>query len=91
MAARSPEMREIPSVQTGSEDIAKKLTRRIFLGEFPKGAKLPAERELAAQYGVARTVLREAVKRLEAVGIVRSWRGSGVEILPSWARGVGVP
>lgn len=80
MARRIPEMREIPTVKTGSEEIAKKLTRRIFLGEFAKGAKLPPERELAAEYSVARTVLREAVKRLEAVGVVRSWRGSGVYV-----------
>jgi DNA-binding FadR family transcriptional regulator len=80
MVPGTTDARETPAVQTGSEEIAQKLTRRIFLGEFPKDAKLPAERELATQYGVARTVLREAVKRLEAVGIVRSRRGSGVYV-----------
>jgi DNA-binding FadR family transcriptional regulator len=80
MAHRTLNTREVRPVKTGSEEIARKLTRRIFLGEFPKDAKLPPERELAAEYGVARTVLREAVKRLEAVGIVRSWRGSGVYV-----------
>ena len=80
MARRNAETRNIPDIQTSSEEIAKKLTRRIFLEEFPKGAKLPSERELAAEYGVARNVVREAVKRLQALGAVQSWRGSGMYV-----------
>lgn len=72
--------RIIPHVTTSSQDVAAKLTRRIFKEEFPHGAKLPSERELCEQYNVARNVVREAVKRLEAMGIVQSWRGSGVYV-----------
>ncbi len=80
MAHKMSEKRSIPSVQTSSEEIAEKLTRRIFQQEFSTGMKLPSERELAAQFGVARNVVREAIKRLEAIGAVRSWRGSGAYV-----------
>jgi DNA-binding FadR family transcriptional regulator len=80
MTRRSAENRVIPCVQTSSEEIAEKLTRRIFLREFPVGSKLPSERDLAVQLGVARNVVREAIKRLEAIGAVRSWRGSGAYV-----------
>lgn len=80
MAVHRAGTRVIPNVLTSSQEVAEKLTRRIFQEEFPKGAKLPSERELCEQYGVARNVVREAIKRLEATGVVQSWRGSGVYV-----------
>lgn len=80
MLKHPPEIRDIPNVQTSSEEIARKLTRRIFQQEFSSGMKLPSERDLAVQFGVARNVVREAIKRLEAIGVLRSWRGSGVYV-----------
>jgi GntR family transcriptional regulator, transcriptional repressor for pyruvate dehydrogenase complex len=72
--------REIPNVRTSSEEIANQLARMLFRKELPPGSKLPPERELATQFGVARNVVREAIKRLEATGAVRSWQGSGVYV-----------
>lgn len=66
--------------QTLPQVIAGKLTRSILNGEFVTGAKLPSERDLAVQYGTTRNVVREALKRLEAVGLVRVWRGSGIYV-----------
>jgi GntR family transcriptional regulator, transcriptional repressor for pyruvate dehydrogenase complex len=80
MARQPSRSRDIPETSTSSREIAEKLTRRIFRQEYQKGAKLPSERELCDEYGVARNVVREAVKRLEALGMVRSWRGSGVYV-----------
>jgi DNA-binding FadR family transcriptional regulator len=37
------------------------LLRQLIEGRFPKGGKLPSERTLAAQYGVSRNVVREAL------------------------------
>ena len=71
---------EIPKIQTKAEEVANKLTRRIFTEGMREGTKLPPGHELAAEFGVAITVVREATKRLEALGIVRSWRGSGVYV-----------
>jgi GntR family transcriptional regulator, transcriptional repressor for pyruvate dehydrogenase complex len=63
---------------TRPQIIAGKLTRRILDGEFPEGSRLPTERELATEYGTTRNVVREALKRLEALRLVTIRRGSGI-------------
>ena len=80
MAQICASMMNIPKVRTKAEEVAHKLTRRIFAQRLQKGTKLPAGHQLAAEFGVAISVVREAMKRLEALGIVRSWRGSGVYV-----------
>ncbi len=64
--------------QTLSQEITAKLTRRIADARYPSGTRLPTERELAEEFGVTRHVVREALKRLEAVGLVRIRQGSGI-------------
>lgn len=54
------------------------LTRLVASGEYAAGARLPPELELAARFGVSRTVVREAVARLKSAGLVESRQGSGV-------------
>lgn len=68
------------SSRTLSQSIAAKLTRRIVADPNQAGARLPTERELAEEYGVARHVVREALKRLEAVGLVHIRQGSGIYV-----------
>ncbi|QKE84500.1 FCD domain-containing protein [Arthrobacter sp. NEB 688] len=50
---------------------------RILGGELEVGDHLPAERDLAAQLGVSRAAVREAVRTLQAQGVVRSSVGAG--------------
>lgn len=50
-------------------------------GELAVGERLPAERELAVQLGVSRSVLREAIATLAALGLVESRHGRGVFIV----------
>ena len=50
----------------------------IERGELRSGDRLPAEREFAAQLGVSRTVLREALHTLAAYGLVELQHGRGV-------------
>lgn len=57
---------------------AQALQRRIIEGEFPTGATLPSQRELADQLSISRASLREAISTLEALGIVRTQPGKGV-------------
>lgn len=47
-------------------------------GAFRAGTRLPAESVLAEQFGVSRTVLREAISRLKYEGIVEGRQGSGI-------------
>ncbi|SEB05810.1 FadR/GntR family transcriptional regulator [Leifsonia sp. 21MFCrub1.1] len=46
-------------------------------GDLHPGDHLPAERTLAAELGVARSSVREAIRVLEAMGLVRTQTGSG--------------
>ena len=63
--------------------IAGQIAALIDNGEFAAGSRLPAERELAALLDVSRTSVREAIRVLEAMGIVSVRRGAehGVVLL----------
>ncbi len=50
-------------------------------GELTPGERLPPERELASRLGVSRTVLREALATLAALGLVESRHGRGVFVV----------
>jgi len=58
--------------------IADQLANLISRGEFPAGARLPAERELAQSLGVSRTSVREAIISLEMIGLVEVRVGTGI-------------
>jgi DNA-binding FadR family transcriptional regulator len=57
------------------------LKDKILAGELPPGHKLPSEAELIDEYGVSRTVVREAVTRLRAEGLVETFQGRGSFVL----------
>jgi DNA-binding FadR family transcriptional regulator len=54
------------------------LLTRIRDGEWPLGHRLPGETTLAAQLGVGRSTLREAVRELAGKGVLDSRQGAGV-------------
>ena len=58
--------------------IADILRERIMSGEFKPGDILPSERELAEEMQVSRIPVREAMKSLEYLGVVKQIRGKGV-------------
>jgi DNA-binding FadR family transcriptional regulator len=62
--------------------VADQLRQLIDSGEFAAGARLPTERELAAQLGVSRPTVREALIALEVDGRIRIRVGSGIYVLP---------
>ena len=61
--------------------LAGALKTRILAGELLAGSKLPSESGLAADYDVSRTVVREAVSRLRAAGLVDTMQGRGSYVL----------
>ncbi len=65
------------SPNTRSKNISSRLLRRILDGVYPAGSKLPTERVLASEFGVARTIVREALKRIEAMNLLTIRQGSG--------------
>lgn len=66
-----------------------RLRDSILAGELPPDAALPAERELAARFGVNRHAVREAVKRLEQVRLVRVTQGTDTRVT-DWRRHAGL-
>jgi GntR family transcriptional repressor for pyruvate dehydrogenase complex len=59
------------------EKIVDQIENRILSGELKLGEHLPCERELAEQFRVSRTAVREAVKTLSEKGLVQVRRGRG--------------
>lgn len=64
-----------------SRQLSDQIKQRIFRGELPEGERLPIEPELAVEFGVSRTVVREAMKRLEQEGFVQVQRGRGTFVV----------
>jgi GntR family transcriptional repressor for pyruvate dehydrogenase complex len=59
------------------------LTEKIRRGRYKPGEKIPTEPEIMAEQGVSRTVVREAISRLQAAGLVETRHGVGTFVLPS--------
>ncbi|BAS10771.1 exu regulon transcriptional regulator [Arthrobacter sp. Hiyo4] len=55
------------------------IEKQLSDGQLSVGGRLPAERTLAEQLAVSRTSVREAIRILEAMGVVRAGVGSGPE------------
>jgi DNA-binding GntR family transcriptional regulator len=52
------------------DDVVEQVRGAIIDGSILAGERLPSERELAEQFGVSRATLREALRALEAVGLI---------------------
>jgi DNA-binding FadR family transcriptional regulator len=58
------------SVARASSSIADQIRQAIVTGRLEQGQRLPPERELAEQFGVSRVTVRDALRALEAVGLI---------------------
>ncbi|MFC8731725.1 FadR/GntR family transcriptional regulator [Luteimicrobium sp. NPDC057192] len=72
-----------------ADQAADVLADRIAAGEWPVGSPLPGEHALAAELGVGRSTVREAVRALTSRGLVRARQGAGVFVTattptPDW-------
>jgi GntR family transcriptional regulator, transcriptional repressor for pyruvate dehydrogenase complex len=71
------------------QEVMDDLTVKIRGGVYMPGDKLPTEPEVMAEQGVSRTVVREALSRLQAAGFVETRHGVGTFVLPH--PGAGAP
>ena len=69
-----------------SEQIAELLVNEITTGVIAAGEKLPSEAELCAHYDVSRSIVREAIGRLEYDGYLEAKRGSRARVTQSQNR-----
>lgn len=65
-----------------ADQLAATLRRRILSDQLAPGERLPAERQLAQELSTNRNTLREAIRQLEALGIVHARHGQGVTVQP---------
>lgn len=67
------------------DDVLHDLGLAIVRGEMPEGARLTLA-DIEARYGVSRTLSRDVVKSIEALGMVETRRRAGIVVLPrvSW-------
>jgi DNA-binding FadR family transcriptional regulator len=61
-----------------ADQTADLLLARLAAGEWAVGTKLPGETTLAAELGVGRSTVREALRMLAGQGLLRSRQGAGV-------------
>ncbi len=62
-------------------DLVEALGDRIRDGSLAAGSKLPTEAAIIEEFGVSRTVVREAISRLQAAGMVETRHGVGTFVL----------
>ncbi|MGB3712531.1 MAG: GntR family transcriptional regulator [Erythrobacter sp.] len=67
--------------------LAAELREAILDGQFARGKQFPTETVLCKRYDVSRFTVREALRRLEAEGLIQRKRGSGTTVQPAAARG----
>ncbi|MFY7926392.1 MAG: FadR/GntR family transcriptional regulator [Aquidulcibacter sp.] len=70
----------VRSVRLGDQ-LYELILARIVKGEFAEGERLPSEVRLCEEFGVSRPVVREALSRLQADGLVVSRQGSGSYVM----------
>lgn len=68
---------KIGNSDTLVNEIITQLSQAIIEGDFKPGDKLPSEAELCEQLAVGRNSLREAIRVLNAMGVVKTKRGQG--------------
>jgi len=64
-----------------AHDLVDGLAGRIREGTLTPGEKLPTEAEIMEEFGVSRTVVREAISRLQAAGLVETRHGVGTFVV----------
>lgn len=67
--------------KTLSAELVEALSQRIREGNYAPGEKLPKEADLMREFGVSRTVVREAISHLQAGGTVETRHGIGTFVL----------
>src|SRR6478752_10549826 len=64
-----------------AHDVVDVLSGRIRDGSLAQGEKLPTEAAIMEEFGVSRTVVREAISRLQAAGLVETRHGVGTFVV----------
>ena len=74
----APHFKTVGKSELLSQTVETAIEEAIRSGDFAPGEKLPSEMELCSQFGVSRTVMREALRMLSARGLLRIEKGRGI-------------
>jgi DNA-binding FadR family transcriptional regulator len=66
---------------TLTDQVTQLLAEQLRSGVYPVNSRLPTEKTIAENFGVSRTVVREAISRLKSEGLVETRQGSGTAVL----------
>jgi GntR family transcriptional regulator, transcriptional repressor for pyruvate dehydrogenase complex len=77
----------VPNSRLVADRVFAELLEAILGGRWAAGSRLPGQRALAAELGVTMTALREALKRLEQMGLVEVRHGAGMVVADVRERG----
>src|SRR6266508_3093900 len=80
------ELRRSPLVEQAID----RLREQVTSGAWPVGTRLPSEAALAAELGVGRSTIREAIRALASTGMVESRQGAGTFVRAAAAAEVGL-
>jgi GntR family transcriptional repressor for pyruvate dehydrogenase complex len=71
---------EAVKIETPVDKIIKQIRDSIIAGQVKPGERLPSERQLSEKFGVGRTYVRDAIKKLEFFGILKTNPQSGTVV-----------
>jgi len=89
-AATLPEPTFRKKYRNLAEVVVESISAAIHSGALKPGDKLPTESAIMEQYGVSRTVVREAISHLQAAGLVKTRHGIGTFVLDKPAAPLGI-
>lgn len=72
-----PDLLQVKRVQKAFEQVYEQLRGMILSGRLVAGHRLPPEAQLATQFGVSRSTIREALRLLVSDGLARTAKGAG--------------
>lgn len=101
MVRRTNAARRLPLAPTAAADaaqllagsqpryatVATALAAQILEGKHPVGSLLPTEQELCQSFGVSRSTVRQALRRLGELGMVAGAQGVGTRVIADQPRG----
>jgi GntR family transcriptional repressor for pyruvate dehydrogenase complex len=76
LPGRNDKVVPVRRVRKAYEQVADQLRALIMSGELAPAQRLPSEAALAAQFGVSRPTIREALRELSALSLIRTTKGA---------------
>jgi GntR family transcriptional regulator, transcriptional repressor for pyruvate dehydrogenase complex len=72
--------------QSLTSQVVESMTDRIQSGRYKRGDQLPTEKDMIEEFGVSRTVVREAIANMKASGLVSTRQGKGAFVIDEGVR-----